>query len=240
MRILVRPDSTSASAAAAELLLQWLQTPQVQNVMLPGGRSPLELYRLIAAQQLALRHLRVFALDEYVGVPLDEPLTCANLIRRTAVEPWGVPSDQYAWVSSDVSEADLSVKAHEARIQKAGGLDVVVLGLGQNGHLGFNEPGSAQDSEARIVDLHPVSVEANRRWFDGRYAPDKGATVGMRTILGARRILVLAFGMHKAAAVRAMVSGPRGPACPASWLQSHPATTLVLDAAAASALDAET
>lgn len=237
MKLSVHPDPRSANAAAAELLVDWLQTPGVRNVMLPGGNTPLELYRLIVARRLPLSHLHLFALDEYVGVPPDEPLNCANLIRRSAVEPWGVPLDQYAWVSSAVSEAESSVKAHEARIERAGGLDVIVLGLGENGHLGFNEPGSAEDSVARIVDLDPVSVEANRRWFGGRYAPDKGATVGMKTILNARRIMVLAYGAHKAAAVKAMVRGPRGPDCPASWLQSHPAVTIVLDAVAASALD---
>lgn len=240
MRLSIHPDVTSANAAAADLLADWLQTPGVRNVMLPGGNTPLELYRLIAARRLVLDHLHVFALDEYVGVPLDEPLNCANLIRRSAVEPWKVPLDQYAWVSSVASEAESSVKEHEARIERAGGLDVLVLGLGQNGHLGFNEPGSTEDSGARIVDLDPVSVEANQRWFGGRYAPNKGATVGMKTILSARRVLVLAYGAHKAAAVKAMVRGPRSPACPASWLQSHPAVTVVLDAAAASALDVGT
>lgn len=237
MKLSIHPDARSANATAAELLVDWLQTPGVRNVMLPGGNTPLELYRLIAARRLPLSHLHLFALDEYVGVPPDEPLNCANLIRRSAVEPWGVPLDQYAWVSSVVSEAESSVKAHEARIERAGGLDVLVLGLGENGHLGFNEPGSTEDSVARIVDLDPVSVEANQRWFGGRYAPDKGATVGMKTILDARRIMVLAYGAHKAAAVKAMVRGPRGPDCPASWLQSHPAVTIVLDAFAASALD---
>jgi glucosamine-6-phosphate deaminase len=201
--------------------------------MLAGGNTPLELYRLMAERRLPLGHLRVFSLDEYVGVPADEPRNCANLIRRTAVEPWGIPPAQYAWVSSVAAEAEASVKAHEAIIERAGGLDVLVLGLGQNGHLGFNEPGTAEDAGARIVDLEAVSVEANRRWFGGRFAPSKGATVGMKTLLAARRILVLAFGAHKAAAVKAMVQGPRGPACPASWLQGHPMVTVVLDAAAA-------
>lgn len=237
MNVLIYPNASAANAAAASLLTDWLQTPHVRNVMLAGGNTPLELYRLVAARQLSLEHLNIFALDEYVGVPLEEPRTCANLLRRMAVEPWKVPLAQYAWVSSIPTEAESSVKTHEARIEHAGGLDVIVLGLGENGHLGFNEPGSSEDSRARIVHLDPVSVEANRRWFEGLYAPDKGATVGMKTILAARRVMVLAYGFHKAVAVKAMVLGPRGPACPASWLQSHPAVTVFLDAAAASQLD---
>ena len=115
-------------------------------------------------------------------------------------------------------------------------LDVAVLGLGQNGHLGFNEPGSAEDSGARIVQLEAISVEANRKWFEGRYAPDQGATIGLKTILAAKRILIMAYGSHKAEAVRAMVEGPRGVECPASFLQGHAETYVMLDELAAAKL----
>lgn len=233
MKLSRHPDPAAANAAATALLATWLTTPGVHNVMLAAGNTPLELYRLLAARRLPLAHLNIFALDEYVGVPADEPRNCANLIRRTAVQPWGVPESRYFTVSSDAAHARASIETHEQRIQAAGGLDVLVLGLGQNGHLGFNEPGSAGDSAARVLALEPVSVAANRLWFGGDYAPAHGATVGLRTILAARRILILAYGAHKRAAVSAMLKGPRTPACPASLLQDHPETTLFLDEAAA-------
>ncbi len=238
MKPAIHPDAATANVAAAGLLGGWLTAPGVRNVMLAAGNTPLELYRLVAAGGHSLGHLQVFALDEYVGVPLAEPRNCANLIRRTAVEPWGVPAGQYFSVSSLAAEALASVRQHEQRIAAAGGLDVIVLGLGQNGHLGFNEPGSAEDSVARVLDLETVSIEANRKWFGGDYAPDHGVTVGMRTILSARRALVLAYGAHKTAAVRDMVAGPRSPVCPASLLQGHPDVTLFLDPAAAAGLPA--
>jgi len=236
MNPVIHPDADSANAAAAILLGDWLTRPGVRNVMLAAGNTPLELYRRVGERRLPLKHLRVFALDEYVGVPREEPRNCANLIRRTAVEPWGVPLDRYASVSSSESEALASVIAHERRIEAEGGLDVIVLGLGQNGHLGFNEPGSAEDSPARELELETISIEANRKWFGGDYAPAKGVTVGMKTILAARRVLVLAYGAHKANAVRTMVSGARSPACPASLLRGHPEVTLFLDPAAAAGL----
>lgn len=234
----VHPTAAAANAAATEMLARWLITPGVRNIMLAAGNTPLDLYRGIAGRRLGLGHLTVFALDEYVGVPAEEPRNCANLIRRIAIEPWGVPAERYHPVSSLEAQALASVQLHERRIQEAGGLDVLVLGLGQNGHLGFNEPGSAEGSGARVLDLDPISIEANRQWFNGAYAPSRGVTVGMKTILGARRILIMAYGAHKAAAVRAMVRGPRGPHCPASWLQGHPATQVFLDAAAAARLAA--
>lgn len=236
MKLSVYPDAGAANLAATEVLAGWLASRAVRNVMLAAGNTPLELYRLIGERRLPLAHLNIFALDEYVGVPREEPRNCANLIRRTAVEPWGVPANRYFSVSSLESEALASVQTHERRIIEAGDLDVIVLGLGQNGHLGFNEPGSAEDSSARVLDLDPISIEANRKWFNGDYAPAKGVTVGMKTILSARRVFVMAYGPHKTAAVKAMVEGPRGPVCPASLLQGHSDVTLFLDKAAAGGL----
>ena len=237
MNICIYPDAEAANAAATECLAGWLAQRSVRNLMVAGGNTPLELYRRIARRRLKLSGLNVFALDEYVGVPLDEPRNCANLLRRSVVEAWGIPSAQFFTVSSLAQDARASVQEHERRMAKAGGLDVVVLGLGQNGHLGFNEPGSAEDSIGRVLDLEPSSIEANRRWFGDDYAPAQGATVGLKTILAARQVLVMAVGAHKMAAVKAMVEGPRDSQCPASLLQGHPDTQMILDEAAASSLN---
>jgi glucosamine-6-phosphate deaminase len=185
---------------------------------------------------MPLSHLDVYALDEYVGVPLVEPRTCANLLRRTVAQAWGVGPDRFFAISSRPEDALRSVVTHEHRIEKRGGLDVIILGLGQNGHLGFNEPGSAPDSEARVIDLDPGSTEANRRWFGGDYAPAQGATVGLKTILAARHAIVLAYGASKAAAVRNIVEGQASSQWPASFLRPHPAAHLFVDQAAAAEL----
>jgi glucosamine-6-phosphate deaminase len=236
VNISIHPDADRANAAAAECLANWLTQRSTRNVMVAGGNTPLGLYQRIAERRLNLSHLNVFTLDEYVGVPLNEPRNCANLLRRSVAEAWGVPSAQFFAVSSLEDGALASVKEHERRIEKLGGLDVIVLGLGQNSHLGFNEPGSAEDSIARVLDLDPLSVEANRKWFEDDYAPAKGATVGLKTILASRHVLIMAYGPHKASAVKAMVEGPRDPQCPASFLQRHPDTRLLLDEAAAAKL----
>lgn len=236
MNIHQHPKAAVADEAAADLLAGWLTSPGVRTLMLASGNTPIELYRLIAERKLALKHLTVFALDEYVGVPLDEPRNTANLLRRAAVEPWGIPPTQFFNVSSLEAEALASIQRHELLIKEASGLDVIVLGLGQNGHLAFNEPGSAPDSVGRVLDLESISIEANRKWFGGKYAPAKGATVGLKTILAARRVLIQAYGAHKTAAVKAMVEGKIGPHCPASFLQQHPNVEVFLDDAAAAQL----
>ncbi len=236
MILSIHPSSHEADTAAADRLAEWLTASTTRNVMLAAGNTPLELYRGIADRRLNLSRLQLFMLDEYVGVPLEEPRNCANLIGRIAARPWGIPATQFHTISSLERDALASIREHEARIHDAGGLDVLVLGLGQNGHLGFNEPGSEGDSAARVLDLESISIDANRKWFGGDYAPAKGVTVGLKTILAARHILILAYGPHKSAAVRAMVRGPRGPQCPASFLQAHSDTQVFLDKAAASEL----
>ena len=236
MNVSVHKDSDAATVAAADLLAEWLIEPGTRNIMLAAGNTPLELYSRIGKLELSLSHLTIFSLDEYVGVPLEDPRNCASIIRQTAIEPWGVPEEQYHFVSSLDEEALASVKQHEQRIESDGGLDVIILGLGQNGHLGFNEPCSEEDSPARVLDLDPISVDANRNWFQGLYAPSRGATVGMKTILAAKRVLVMAFGTHKTSAVQAMLEGPRSTDCPASLLQGHPDVHVFIDFDAAKGL----
>jgi glucosamine-6-phosphate deaminase len=236
MKSSVLPDSAAANRAAADWLAQHLANPATRNVMVAAGNTPLDLYHLIAERGLDLAHLHIFVLDEYVGVPLDEPRNCANLLRRTVADAWRIPPGQFHRISSLEANALESVRAHEQRIDAAGGLDVIVLGLGQNGHLGFNEPGSAEDSTGRLLDLEPISVQANRQWFGGAYAPAKGVTVGLKTILAARHLAILAFGAHKQQAVLAMLQGPRGSHCPASFLQTHSDANAFLDQPAAALL----
>jgi glucosamine-6-phosphate deaminase len=236
MNVAIHSTPEAANQAAAKLLAGWLTDGGIQTLMVAAGNTPLDLYRRIAARRLPLSHLKAFALDEYIGVPLGEPRNCANLLRRSVADAWGLKLGSFFAVSSLEVNALASIREHEARITQAGGLDAVILGLGQNGHLGFNEPGSAEDSVGRTVDLEPVSVEANRKWFDGRHAPVRGVTVGMKTILAARRVLLLAYGSHKGEAVKAMIEGPRTDRCPASFLQGHPETHVFLDEAAAAGL----
>ncbi len=239
MNVAIHATISEANADAADCLAAWLMHPATRNVMVAGGNTPLEVYRLVAERRLKLSHLNVFVLDEYVGVPLAEPRTCANLLRRAVAEAWGIPSRQFLTISSIEQDALETVRQHERQIAKLGGLDAIVLGLGQNGHLGFNEPGSAEDSPGRLVQLDPVSIEANAKWFGGDYSPSLGVTVGLKSILGARHILIVAYGSRKVAAVKTMVEGPRTDQCPASFLQGHPTVRVFLDRAAAAALSAK-
>jgi glucosamine-6-phosphate deaminase len=231
-------DPQVATRAAADRLAGWLTSPGIRTLMVAGGNSPLGLYRDIASRGLRLDHLTVFTLDDYVGVPNTDPRTCANLLAQTVRDAWKIPPFRFHALDTAEESAPASLREHERQIDAARGLDVIILGLGRNGHLGFNEPGSDADSPGRILELEPVSVEANRKWFGGEYAPSRGVTVGLKTILAARQVLLLAFGVEKAPAAARMVQGPPGPDCPASFLGNHPGALVVLDRQAASLLDA--
>jgi glucosamine-6-phosphate deaminase len=237
IRLSIHATADEANAAAVDCLADWLADAGTRTFMAAAGNTPLELYRRIAGRRIPLGALSVFVLDEYVGVPIDEPRNCTNLLRRCVQEDWGIPPHQFHAISSLEAEALASVCEHERKIAAAGGIDVLVLGLGRNGHLGFNEPGSAADSTGRVLDLERTSIEANREWFGGDYAPQRGVTVGLKTILAAQRILLLAFGSHKSAAVHAMVDGVRDVRCPASLLQGRPGVRLFLDQDAAAGLE---
>ena len=233
MNLHISTDASATTLAAADWLAAKLVAPGTRNVMFAGGNTPLALYAEISQRKLPLAHLHAFALDEYVGVPEEEPRNCANLIRRTAIEPWGIPANQYHPVSSLEARAEKVIREHEAKIRAAGGIDVLILGLGKNGHIGFNEPGSVVDSEGRLLPLSETSIKANREWFGGDYAPAKGVTTGMKLLLEARTVLLLAFGAAKAVAAQAMIEGPQSSDCPASFLQRHADTHIFLDQAAA-------
>jgi glucosamine-6-phosphate deaminase len=239
MRIRVEPHSARATSAAADWLIERLLRPNTRNVMVAGGNTPLALYAEVAVRKPKLSHLSVFALDEYLGVPEYDPRTCANLLRRAVVEAWSIPHEQYRWISSNEHAAAASIAAHERAILALGGLDLVILGLGRNGHIGFNEPGSSPDAAGGVVSLSPTSVEANRQWFGGDFAPSRGVTTGMHTILSAKTILLLAFGSHKSQAVGRMIDGRMDDSCPASFLQAHSDVLVLLDEDAAAGLGRE-
>lgn len=236
MHVAVYPSNGQASRAAADVLAGWLAG--ARTLVVAGGNSPRDLYRLVAEWPPSVDHLHVFTLDEYLGVPIEDPGTCANLLRREVAVAWGLPAERFHWLSSRVEDAPAGIAEHERKLAALGGIDIVVLGLGKNGHLGFNEPGSAADSPGSVVDLTPTSIAANAEWFAGKYAPEKGVTLGLGTLRAARRVLLVAFGPAKADAVNDTVVADPNEACPASWLQRHPDAHLFLDVDAAARLPA--
>jgi glucosamine-6-phosphate deaminase len=238
MNLHVHAAPGDAANAAAAWLTKLLAAGAVRTLMLAAGNTPLELYRLMRDRAFPRDGLTLFVLDEYLEVPATAARNCTNLLRGAAAEAWGVAPTRFYGLTSDGPDPAAEIAEHERRIAALGGLDCVILGLGQNGHLGFNEPGSDPEGGGRVVPLEPISIEANRVWFHGQYAPARGVTTGLKTVLAARHIALLAFGAHKAAPVARMMSAPPARDCPASWLQGHSGVEVFLDQAAAARLPA--
>jgi len=195
------------------------------------GSSPLALYAALIrrrAEGLRTEGLRLFALDEYVGLQTDDPRSYAAYVRSVIAEPLGIPVEN---VRVPHGSTDTDGAAYERLISAAGGVDVQIVGIGRNGHIGFNEPGSDAETRTRVVALDESTRRANAEHFDDdlTQVPTHALTQGVATILSARRIVLVAAGSAKAAALRAALTGPVTADNPASFLQRHPDVTVVAD-----------
>ncbi|MGY2075168.1 MULTISPECIES: glucosamine-6-phosphate deaminase [unclassified Blastococcus] len=237
--ILPGPDDVAREAAARVAAVVRRRRDAVLG--LATGSSPLGLYaelaRQVAAGELDVSGVRGFALDEYVGLPPEHPESYASVIRRTVTRPLGL--DPARVHVPDGRAADLAEAAagYERAIVAAGGIDLQILGIGTNGHIGFNEPTSSIASRTRVKTLAPRTRADNARFFASPdEVPMHCLTQGLGTILEARELLLVAQGERKAHAVAAAVEGPLSSMCPASVLQLHPRAAVFVDEAAASRL----
>lgn len=206
---------------------------------LPSGNTPLGLYaelaRRVAEGKADFDGATAFAIDEFHGAPPDHPGTNAGYFRKHLTSR--VRLREFHLLSSDAEQPEAECERFRSLIEEAGGLDLVVLGIGRNGHIGFNEPGSPFDSTARRVALTDTSREAYAPVFGSLdETPAFGLTLGIADLLAARGALLLAKGVEKATAVAQALEGPVTEALPASALQRHPALTVLLDEDAASGL----
>jgi glucosamine-6-phosphate deaminase len=205
------------------------------------GSTPLPVYSALARERAAgldLSHVVVFALDEYVGLPKEHPESYHSVIRREVTEPLGLNPSLVHVPDGDEATITTAGERYEAALRARGGVDLQLLGIGTDGHVGFNEPGSSLASSTRIKTLTAQTRADNARFFDTpEEVPTHCITQGIGTILRAGHLVLLAFGAGKADAVAAAVEGPVTASLPGSCLQLHPHVTVVVDEAAATGLE---
>ena len=241
MEIIVCPTPEDVGRRAADAVLAALPTDRPPVLGLATGSSPLGLYhelgRAVAEGRADFTDAYGFALDEYVGLPPGHPQGYHNVLLREVCETVGLPPDRLNVPDGsgrDLAELVAGAEAYEERIRAAGGVDVQILGIGANGHLGFNEPGSALTSRTRVKRLAARTRADNARFFDGLDdVPTHCVTQGLGTILDARRLVLVATGPNKAHAIAAAAEGPLTASVPGSILQWHADCVLVLDEDAA-------
>lgn len=209
---------------------------------LPTGHTPLPLYEEMAQRaedgRLDLGEATVFLLDEYVGLPPEHEASNLSFLERHLLDR--VQVGTVICPDGRVADPDAETATYEATIAVVGGLDLAVLGIGRNGHIGLNEPGSPADSRTRVVEL-TLSSRRNLAWgFGGRVrdVPRTGYTLGLGTIMEARALLLLATGEAKARILRRALAGPVTEKVPTSLLRRHASLLVVADEAAASLLPA--
>ena len=205
------------------------------------GSSPLATYaalaELVHSGGIDLSAASAFALDEYVGLPVDHPQSYHDTIRRTVTEPLGLDPARVHVPDGSVEGLATAGERYEAAIREAGGVDIQILGIGANGHVGFNEPTSSLSSRTRLKTLAPRTITDNARFFDSKAdVPRHCVTQGLGTIMDARHVVLVATGAAKAAAIAAIIEGPLTALWPGSVLQLHRSATVIIDEAAASQL----
>ncbi|AYG02895.1 glucosamine-6-phosphate deaminase [Gryllotalpicola protaetiae] len=241
MEIVILPSAAEVGRVAASVVAEVVVRKPEAVLGLATGSSPLAIYEELArradAGELDFSRVRGFALDEYVGLDYGHPESYHAVIDRTVTRPLGLAPALVAVPDGFAADLAAACAAYEAAIDAAGGIDVQILGIGGNGHIGFNEPTSSLASRTRIKTLTPKTREDNARFFDSPEAvPTHCVTQGLGTILRARRLVLVAQGENKAEAIAAAVEGPLSASCPASVLQLHEHATVIIDEAAASRL----
>ncbi|NUS36739.1 MAG: glucosamine-6-phosphate deaminase [Pseudarthrobacter sp.] len=240
MEVVILGGSKQIGRLAADAIEDLVRRKPDAVLGLATGSSPLPVY-----DELALRHgagldfsrASAFALDEYVGLPAGHPESYREVIRREFTNRVNIDPGKVHAPDGAAADIPAACAAYEEAIRGAGGIDLQLLGVGTDGHIGFNEPGSSFASRTRIKSLIEQTRRDNARFFKSlAEVPHHVLTQGLGTIMEARHVILLATGAQKAQAVREFVEGPVAAICPASVLQFHPHATVLLDEAAASAL----
>lgn len=244
--IVIVKDKAEAGRLVADYLRERLVQRPDLVLGLATGSSPLPVYENLAAQQVnagqssspgIFSRLQAFALDEYVGLPPGHSQSFQSVLTEQVVRPLGLLTENVHFPDVSAEQIQQAAERYEQEIEAAGGVDIQLLGIGTNGHLGFNEPGSSLASRTRVKTLSEQTRVDNARFFENvSQVPTLCLTQGLGTISAAKHLILLAFGKQKADAIVAAVEGPITATTPGSVLQFHPHATVIVDTAAASKL----
>lgn len=237
--VIIVPGASQAGELVADHIAMLIRAERDVCLGFATGSSPLPVYQALRTRLrgVAVSEVRGFALDEYVGLDLGHPESYRSVLAREVVEPLGFDPGNISLPDGSIEHIETAGEAYEAAINAAGGIALQLLGIGTDGHIGFNEPGSSFASLTRVKTLTTQTRTDNARFFGSlAEVPMHCITQGLGTILRARHLVLLAFGQEKASAVARAVEGPLTTMVPASAIQLHPHVSVVVDEAAASEL----
>jgi len=235
--LVVVDDAASLARAGADVVADVVRVDDPVTIVPPTGETPVGMYAELAARHargdLDTHGVSIVQLDEYLGLQPNDRRALFGWMDRTVLGPLSIDPAR-VWRLPTDGDVDAACTAFDRGLDARGGIDLAILGLGSNGHLGFNEPPSDATSPTRAVDLTPDTIAANARyWGSEADVPARAVTLGLNTLLQARRILLLVAGASKHAIVRRALEGPVGEDVPASFVQqARGAVTVVVDRAA--------
>ncbi|MFC3034551.1 glucosamine-6-phosphate deaminase [Pseudoalteromonas fenneropenaei] len=241
MQIVILKDAAEVARYGADIFTTQLQRKAGAVLGLATGSTPVALYQELIrrnqAGEVSFKNATTFNLDEYLGLSGEHPQSYRYFMDQQLFDHVDIDKNNTHVPPGDAKNPITACQEYEAKIAAAGGIDIQLLGIGRNGHIGFNEPSSGLTSRTRVKTLTKATIDDNARFFAAdEYQPHLSITMGIGTILDARKVVLLATGENKADAVKAMVEGPLTAACPASALQLHRDAVIVIDLAAASKL----
>lgn len=234
MKIIHVKNYEEMSQQAAKMVLDTIQQIEKPVLGLPTGSTPERLYELLVqahqVDQVSFQHVSTFNLDEYVGLPADSNQSYHYFMNEHLFRHIDIPTECVHIPNGLATDLEQECARYEGHLQRAGQIDLQVLGLGVNGHIGFNEPGTSFNKRTHIVELEDSTSEANARFFKSKEdVPKLAVTMGIETILEAKRILLLVQGEKKADILRKVVQGEVTENIPASILQRHEDVTILTD-----------
>jgi glucosamine-6-phosphate isomerase len=240
MKLIIKDSFDDMSRTAAMDFLALAASIDRPLVCLPSGNTPTLFCKYIREHFLSMGRKPdwdFIGLDEWVGVPASEKGSCRYFFDEHLFGPLAIPEERISFFNGMSSDLDAELRNAEGVIASHGGLDIAVLGIGANGHLGFNEPGSDPSLKTQVISLEDSTLNSGASYFNGpRAMPKRGITLGLATLLEAKYVYLIANGKHKAGIVEKMVKGPVGNAIPASLLQKHGSCSVYLDLDASGSL----
>ena len=251
MRVIIEPNAQEGSVWAANYIVSRIKakaavTDKPFVLGLPTGGTPIgtykELIRLYKAGEVSFKNVITFNMDEYVGLPENHPESYHSFMARNFFDHVDVPKENINILNGNAPDLAAECAAYEERIKAAGGIDLFMGGVGEDGHLAFNEPFSSLVSRTRVKSLTYDTILVNSRFFDGDLfqVPTTALTVGVGTVMDAKEVLVLAFGHKKATALKNAIEGAYSQSCTLSALQAHQHGIIVADALAVGELKVNT
>ncbi len=238
MEMIITKDYAGMSRAAADWVVAAINAKPNSTIVFPTGKTPAGLYQELIARyqqnEFDPSGLRVFVLDEYVGIGPDDPRALYGWLHHTLFEPLDITTEQIAPLPGDAPDPAAACRVYHELLLAAGGLDLAILGLGPNGHIGYNEPPADATATTRVLELTESSLATCARDWGGReHLLPQALTIGMDLLLAARQKLLIVAGAGKRDILQQSLYGPLSPAVPASYLQQAANVTVITDEAAA-------